>query len=247
MHHASPGPVVGRLADPVERRVAQVDVRRRHVDLRPERPRAVGELAGAHPPEEVEVLLDRAVAVRAVLPRLGQRAAGLPDLLGREVADEGLPGPDQRLAEVVEPLEVVRGVDRGRSPVEAEPADVLLDRVDVLDVLLQGVRVVEAEVAGAAVLLRDAEVQADRLGVPDVEVAVRLGREARRDLAAVLPGAAVLVDDLADEVPAGGVGGGARGVFVVHGSPQGTAGAGSRSGRRRRGSAGGTSPCREPR
>ena len=66
-------------------------------------------------------------------------------------------------------------------PLEAEPADVRFDRVDVLDVLLEGVGVVEAEVAGAAVLLRDAEVQADRLGVADVEVAVRLGREAGGD------------------------------------------------------------------
>ena len=48
--------VVDRLADPVEGRVAQVDVRRRHVDLRAQRARAVGELARAHPAEEVEVL-----------------------------------------------------------------------------------------------------------------------------------------------------------------------------------------------
>ena len=48
--------VVGR-ADAVERRVAQVDVRRRHVDLRAQGACAVGELAGAHPAEQVEVLL----------------------------------------------------------------------------------------------------------------------------------------------------------------------------------------------
>jgi hypothetical protein len=43
---------------------------------------AVGELAGAHAAEEVEVLLDAAVAVRAVRAGLGQRAAVLADLLG---------------------------------------------------------------------------------------------------------------------------------------------------------------------
>ena len=67
------------------------------------------------------------------------------------------------------------------APVESEPAHVGLDRVDVLLLLLDGVRVVEAQVAAAAELLGDAEVQADRLGVPDVEVAVGLGREARDD------------------------------------------------------------------
>src|SRR5207244_2981020 len=57
----------------------------------------------------------------------------------------------------------------------------------------------------AAVLLGEAEVQADRLGVADVQVAVRLRREARVDAALVLAGAVVRVDDLLDEVPGGGV------------------------------------------
>src|SRR5581483_2959765 len=86
----------------------------------------------------------------------------------------------------------------------AQPLDVGADRVDVLDLLLLGVGVVEAEVAAAAVLLGDPEVEADRLGVADVEVAVGLGGEPRQDLAAVLPGPEVLLDDVADEVGAHG-------------------------------------------
>ena len=85
------------------------------------------------------------------------------------------------------------------APVEAEPADVGLDGVDVLLLFLHRVRVVEAQVAAAAELVGDAEVQADRLRVADVEVAVRLGREARDDgVDAAL--AQVGGDDLADEV-----------------------------------------------
>src|SRR5690606_32561567 len=56
----------------------------------------------------------------------------------------------------------------------------------------------------------DAEVQADRLGVADVQVAVRLGRETGAD-AGVLPAGQVLADDLADEVLAGWGGAGGRG------------------------------------
>ena len=50
------------------------------------------------------------------------------------------------------------------------------------DVFLGRVRVVETQVAGAAAFSRNAEVQADRLGVSDVQVAVRFGgnRVARR-------------------------------------------------------------------
>ena len=52
------GAVVVRVPDPVQHRIAHVDVRRRHVDLRAQHVRAVRELAGAHPPEEIEVLVD---------------------------------------------------------------------------------------------------------------------------------------------------------------------------------------------
>ena len=103
------------------------------------------------------------------------------DLVGRVRVDVGQPAPDQVLGVLVEPLVVVRRVVLAVVPVEAEPADVLLDGVDVLDVLLDRVGVVEAQVAVPAVLGRDAEVEADRLGVADVQVAVGLGREARDD------------------------------------------------------------------
>ena len=110
------GAVVVRASDAVEHRVAQVDVRRRHVDLRAQHLRAVGELAGAHAGEEIEVLLDRPIAIRAGGPRLGQRAAVLADLVGRQAVDVGLPLRDQMLRVLVQPLEVVRGVERLRRP-----------------------------------------------------------------------------------------------------------------------------------
>ena len=64
-----------RMEDAVEHGVAQIDVARRHVDLRPQHPRAVRELARPHAAEQVEILLDRAVAERAVPAGLGQGAA----------------------------------------------------------------------------------------------------------------------------------------------------------------------------
>ncbi len=199
------GPRVGRVQDPVEHRVAQVDVGRGHVDLRPEHPGAVRKLARAHALEQVEALLDRAVAPGAVRARLGEGAAVLADLVGGEVVDVGLAGLDQVDGPVVELVEVVGGVVEMLAPVEAEPADVLLDRVDVLLLFLDRVGVVEAQVAAAAELLGDPEVERDRLGVADVEVAVRLGREAGHDLRD--PALAhVGGDDLADEIASFGSG-----------------------------------------
>jgi hypothetical protein len=70
-------------------------------------------------------------------------------------------------------------------PVEAQPLHGVDDGVDVLLLFLLGVGVVEAQVADAAVVARQAEVQADALGVADVQVAVGLGREAGADLGRV--------------------------------------------------------------
>ena len=87
------------------------------------------------------------------------------------------------------------------APVEAEPADVVLDGSDELVLLPGRVGVIEAQVAAPAELSRDAEIQADRLGVADMEIAVGLGREAGDDGTGA-PGIEIGADDVADEIPA---------------------------------------------
>jgi hypothetical protein len=57
MHHGVAGPMMMRATDPIEDRVAHVDVRRRHVDLRAQDARAIRELSGAHAAEQVQILL----------------------------------------------------------------------------------------------------------------------------------------------------------------------------------------------
>ena len=198
------GAVVAFAADAVEHRVAHVHVGRGHVDLGAQHVGAVGELPGAHALEQVQVLRDRALAVGAVVAAFGQRAAVLPHLLGRQVADIGLAGADQVQGEFVQLLEIIRGVIEALGPVETQPAHVVLDGVDVFHVLLARVGVVEAQVAQPLVLGGQAEVEADGLGVADVQVAVGLGRKARVHAAAVLAGPDVGLDDGADEIQSRG-------------------------------------------
>ncbi len=70
---------------------------------------------------------------------------------------------------------------------------------------LLGIGVVEAQVGLAAELVGESEIDADGLGVADVEVAVGLGRKAGLDDGvAVLFGADILGDDVAEEVGGGG-------------------------------------------
>ena len=60
------------------------------------------------------------------------------------------------------------------APVEPEPADILLDRFDILVLFLDRVGVVEAQVAAPAKLLRDPEIEAHGLGMSDMQVSVGL-------------------------------------------------------------------------
>ena len=197
-----PGARMSGVEDAVEHRVAHVDVGRRHVDLRPEHPRTFGELARPHAPEEVEALRSRAGPAGAVAPRLGERAAVGADFVRREVVHVGVAGLNQVLGPLVETLEVVGGEVKVFAPVEAEPAHVFLDRLDELVLLLGRIGVVEAHVAAPAELLRHAEVETDRLGVPDVQIAVGLGREACDHLV-MPPGRKVGADYRPNEIVAG--------------------------------------------
>ena len=91
------------------------------------------------------------------------------------------------------------------APVEAQPMDVVLDRVDEFLLLLHRVGVVETQIAASVEFGRDAEIQADRFGVSDMQVAVRLRRKPGHDLIGA-SGLKVGRDDIADEI-AGWIGG----------------------------------------
>ena len=196
------GVVVMDLADAVDHRVAHVHVRRRHVDLGAEHGLAFVELAAGHLFEGREVLVDGRVAGRARLAGVFLVAVEFADLVLREEADVGLAELDQLDGVGVHAFEVVRGLVVVLVPLEAQPADVLLDRVDVFDLFLGRIRVVHAQVAAALEFEGEAEVQADRLRVADVQVAVGLRREAGGD-GRVLTRGQVGVDDLLDEVAVG--------------------------------------------
>src|SRR5213596_1986291 len=84
-------------------------------------------------------------------------------------------------------------------PTADEPIHVLENRIDILDLFLRRVRIVVAEIARAAEFASDAEVQADGFRVADVQVAVRLRREAGVNLRIFLLGD-VMLDDVAKEI-----------------------------------------------
>ena len=194
------GAVMLGVEDAVHDGIAEIEVGRRHVDFGAEGACAIGEFAGFHAREEVEIFFDAAIAIGALGAGLGERAAVLTDLVGGQVADIRLAGFDQLHRPLVQLAEVVGGVEEAIFPIEAEPADVVDDGIDVLGLLFTRIGVIEAQVGLAAELGRQTEVQANGFGVADVEITVWLRREARVDPSLVLVGLQVVENDIANEI-----------------------------------------------
>ena len=198
MHHLLADVWMLGVQDAIHHRIAHVEIRRVHVDLGPQRARAVRKLADLHATKEIEIFRNRTMAIRTFLAAL-EIAAILGDLLRRQIADISLAGLDELLGPLIKLLEIVRGVIQS-IPLEAEPAHVFHDRIDVLDVFLDRIGIVEAQIALAAILGGETEVEANRFGMADVQIAVRLRRKSRVNAALERARLAMLVDDFLNEV-----------------------------------------------
>ena len=155
--------------------------------LQPQHVRAVGELARAHPPQQIEILGDAAVAIRARRAGLGQRAARRAHLVGRLAVDVR-----EALAR-----RTTRRIRRGRrsSPTRDSDACPSRSRASAPTSAIEssnstssfsGLVSSKRRWQRAAVFRGEAEIQDDRLRVTVMQVAVGLGRKARDDAPAVL-------------------------------------------------------------
>src|SRR5439155_25690571 len=96
--------------------------------------------------------------------------------------------------------EIIGSVVKPLPPIEAEPAHVFHDRLDIFDVLLGWVGIVEAQIAKALVFGRQTEVEADRLGMAKVQITVVLRRKARQEATTELVGSQVFFEDRLNEM-----------------------------------------------
>ena len=84
-------------------------------------------------------------------------------------------------------------------PVKAQPAYVIKNGLDILLIFIDRVCVIKTHEAVPGEFLHQAKIQKNRLGVPDVEIAVGFRRKSSDDLW-MLAGLEVFLDDIADEV-----------------------------------------------
>ena len=145
------------------------------------------------------------------------------DFVKGQIANKSFAFFDELFGEIVKLFVIIGREEFFVGPIETEPADVFLNGIDVFDVFARRVGVVETKMADAAAIFvfeSNAEVEADRFGVADVEVTVGFWRETRHNAAAMFTSAVVLGNDFADEIAGDGgsirvLGGGGSGSGVV--------------------------------
>ncbi len=171
-----------QMGDPVNDRVPHIDIRARHIDLRAEHAGAVLVSALLHFREELQILLNGAVTVRTVFAGFLQSTAVLPDLVRRQVADESKTFLNKKHCLLIHDVKIVRCEVQPVLKIRPEPSHIRLDGLHEFRFFLCRIRIVKSEIEFAVELLSGHIIKKDRLRVPDVQVAVRLGREARHDV-----------------------------------------------------------------
>ena len=138
--------------------------------------------------------------MRAVNAWGARHAAELAHLVRAEVTNEGLAQSNELLRALIDLLEVVGRVAEVDPPVEPQPLHVLLDRADKDLLLGRWVRVVEAQKARPVEVAAQPKVEADALGVANVQKAVWFGREPGLHATSPFSVLSILLDDLTNEV-----------------------------------------------
>ena len=164
------------MVNAVNHRVTHVEVAGSQIDFGPESHLAVLKLAGAHPGEEIQALLNGPVPIGAG-GRGGEVAAVFSHLVRGQLTHIGQTLFDEAHRQFVHFFKVIGGIIETVLPVVTQPVDVLFNGVHILGVLFGGVGIVHTQIADAAEALCRAEINVNGLGVPDMQVAVGLGRE----------------------------------------------------------------------
>src|SRR5689334_21177323 len=85
-----PGSMVSRFPNPIQSRIAHMDIRRSHIDPGPERFGTIRKFSSSHSGKQIKILFHRSISVRALLARNVGSATILNHLLRIQVTDERL-------------------------------------------------------------------------------------------------------------------------------------------------------------
>ena len=140
-------PMVCGSQDAIHYRIPKIDIRRSHIDPRPQRATSVGKLSGTHPLKEIQIFFHRTITKRTIAARFSQRTAELTDLVRLEITNIRIAATNELDRPGIELLKVVRCVASGRPPIKAEPFHVFFDGPYIFLVFFGRVCIVKSKFA----------------------------------------------------------------------------------------------------
>jgi hypothetical protein len=188
------------MEDAIHHGITHIQVGRCHIDFCPEHTRAVLEFTCTHMLEQVQIFLHGPVAKGTVLSRPGQGAPVFTDFPSTQVVNVGLPLLDELYGVPIELIKIVGGIIEPVAPIKPKPSDILHDGIYIFNVLLARIGVIKSQIADAPVFRRQAEIEADGLGVSDMEITVGLRGKPRMDAAVVFVGLHILGHDTPNKI-----------------------------------------------
>ena len=169
--------VMTAVDDAINHRVAEVHIGVGHINLGAKHHAALGHLAAVHLLEQGQALFDGTVAIGTFCSGLSRRTFLGGHFFAGLFVDIGFTFLDKFHGKFPKLFKVVGSIIYC-APFKAQPFDIFHNGVDVFRIFLLGVGVVEAEVAYSSIFLCDSEVHANSFSMSDVQVSVRLRREA---------------------------------------------------------------------
>ena len=171
-----PGAVMMGLHDPINDRVPHIEIGGSHINFGTQNEGAVVEFPGGHPGKKIFGFLNRPVAEGAFPARFGQGSPVFTNLIRGQFVHIGQAFINEFQGAFVDIIKIIRSVIY-MIPMESEPADIFQNGIHILGVFFGGVGVVQAQVAASVVTLGDRKVNADGLGVANVQIPVRFRRK----------------------------------------------------------------------
>ena len=194
---------MGMAIDAIHRRIAQEHIGIGHVNLGAQHAGAFLKFAILHALKQIEVFLHGAIAIGAVHARLGERAAIDAHLLGRLIIDIRDAAADHIAGNLIQAVKEIGGKIQF-IPFIAQPFDVC----DESGFLLGGIGIVKAQIALAAIFLGNAKIDAQCLGVADMQITIRFRGKAGAYMVKASTGK-VFVDKFLNKI-------GCASLFILH-------------------------------
>ena len=195
------GAVMTCFQNSINSRITHVQIWRRHIDFCSQNVASFWKFAVTHPCKKVEIFLHWPLPVRTVFTWFGESAPEPSHFICIEVADIGLANFDQLDGIFIKLIKIVGGVKKIITPVKSQPFDIFKNGLYISILFLAGIGVVKTHMTDAGrVFQGDAEVEADGLGVTDMEETVWLRRKTSHQPTVIFVITQILSNNCPDKV-----------------------------------------------